>query len=134
MVRTLLTVALAATGVAACAPYEARPASAREAREFDLALAGRVAGPPQSCLPTRRSSNFLVARNGAMLFGDGSTTYLTQTNGGCDRLSDSGYTLVTKIYGSSSLCSGTIAQVVDLRTGTYAGSCAVGEFIPYRRP
>ena len=133
MVRTLLTVALAATAIAACAPYEARPVSAREAREFDRALAGRVAGRPQSCLPTHRTSNIMAIRNGAILFRDGSTTYLTQTNGGCDRLADAGYTLVTRNFGSS-LCSGTIAQVVDLRTGTFAGSCAIGEFIPYRRP
>ncbi len=132
MVRTLLSLALAATGLAACAPYEARPVSAREAREFDEALSGRVAAPSVSCLPAYRTGNFVASRDGAMLFRDGATTYLTQTGGGCDRFSDNGYTLVTESFGGG-LCRGTIARVVDLHSGATVGSCTIGDFTPFRR-
>ena len=46
-----------------------------------------------------------------------------------------GITLVTRTFGSSGLCRGDIAQVVDSSSRTFAGSCSLGEFVPVpRRP
>jgi hypothetical protein len=61
--------------------------------------------------------------------------YANATRGGCEDAADDRYTLVTKSFGSGSLCSGTFAQVVDLTSsGSVRGACVLGDFTPYRRP
>ncbi len=49
---------------------------------------------------------------------------------GCQNLGSGHYTLVTRSSGPG-LCSGDIAQVVDLGSGINVGSCVLGEFVPY---
>jgi hypothetical protein len=43
-----------------------------------------------------------------------------------------GDALVTRQFGSQ-MCRGDIARSADLVAGFQTGSCALGEFIPYRR-
>jgi hypothetical protein len=61
--------------------------------------------------------------------------YANATRGGCEDAADHNYTLVTKNFNGSSLCSGTFAHVVDLTAnGAIRGACVLGDFTPYRRP
>ncbi len=113
------------------------PRSAEAEAELQQLIAGRTAGQPMSCLPgyNSRSSNMTAIDDSTIAFsnGSGGDVYVSNvTSGGCARLASGFYTLVTRTTGSR-LCSGDIANVTDLRTGIIVGSCALGEFTPYRR-
>jgi hypothetical protein len=121
--------------LASCANVPPAPErSASKQREFDQLLAGKVAGPPVSCLPRYRSNDMVVIDERTLAFKDGSRrVYVNQMQGGCGNLGGA-YTLVTKTYGSGELCRGDIGQVVDLHSHFTVGSCVFGDFVPYARP
>lgn len=130
----LLVAALTATGLAACAgqPMEADRDPRGEAR-LAQALAGKVADRPVSCLPRYGTTQMEVIDRDTLLYRDGRTSYVQRTNGHCyPNGPRGGYYLVTRQYGSSGLCRGDIAQVVDSTSGSFAGSCSFNDFIPYR--
>ena len=59
------------------------------------------------------------------------TVYVNRPSGGCVNLR-SGYALRTSTT-STQLCRGEIATVFDPVSGAEWGSCALGDFVPYRR-
>lgn len=128
----LITAALASCTTAP--PLE--PRSAEAEAELQQLIQGRVAGQPTRCLPsyTARSGNMIVIDDNTIAFRNvGGDVYVNNVgSGGCSPLGSGIYTLVTRTSGSG-LCSGDISQVVDLTSGMTFGSCALGDFIPYRR-
>ncbi len=113
------------------------PRSAEAQAELQQLIAGRTAGQPVSCLPgfQSRSSNMIPIDDNTVAFrtSTGGEVYVSNiTSGGCTGLASGFYTLVTRTSGSR-LCSGDIASVTDIRTGTLVGACSLGEFTPYRR-
>ena len=128
-----LAIVVGSLAVAGCTAYPPQPFQRTPAAESKLQslLAGRVAGPPQACLPSYRADSMINIDSNTVLFRDGATYYRNDFQGGCSRL-DMGYTLVTRTTGSS-LCRGDIAQVVDLQTGSSPDTCSFGYFVPYRR-
>jgi hypothetical protein len=56
--------------------------------------------------------------------------YVNQTTGGCQGVAR-GDALVTRQF-QTRLCRGDIAQTVSLPPGIPTGSCALGDFTPYR--
>jgi hypothetical protein len=132
MLAAVPVVALLAT----CAAQPMGPdRNARDQARLARALAGKVPGPPVSCLPNYRSTNMEVIDTDTILFRDGRTVYLQNTNGGCYPNGNSvGYTLVTKQIGGFGNCRGDIANVVDANTGAFAGTCSFSDFVPYRTP
>ena len=68
-----------------------------------------------------------------ILFADGRTTWRNDPPGGCSNLGRPGYTMVTRLFGAQ-YCRGDIVHVVDSSSGMFAGSCALGDFVPYVRP
>lgn len=124
-----LAVSLALIGCSTTPP----PAAADQQARLAEALSGRVAGEAVACLPHNRSGG-VEAIGGTLLFRDGSRVWLNRSQGsGCAALEASHYALVTRSFGSSRLCSGDLAQVIDPTTGVFAGSCALGDFVPYTR-
>jgi hypothetical protein len=108
--------------------------TAAKPQQYDQLLAGKVAGPPVSCLPTLRQDDMVVIDDRTVAFRQGSSrTYVNHMQGGCSNLGG-GYALVTRSFGGGQLCRGDIAQVVDLSSRMTVGSCVFGEFIPYSRP
>lgn len=127
----LLAATAALTG---CATAPDPAAVARAEAEFQQLIAGKVAGAPISCLSRTRSADMIVIDDSRIAFRNGSSVYVNDFRGGqCGRLGSGHYTLVTRSFGGG-LCSGDIAEVMDLQTGTSVGSCALGEFIPYTGP
>ena len=128
-----LTIALIASALAACttAPEPMTRSAEAEAKLSKL-LAGKTAGKPVSCLQSWQSGNMVVIDDNTVLFRDSPTrVYRNDFRGyGCQNLGSGNYTLVTKSSGPS-LCSGDIAQVVDLGSGINVGSCVMGDFVPY---
>lgn len=96
------------------------------------ALAGRVAGPPQSCLPSfGGNTGGDIFDSGQILFrGRGGTVYLN-TPEQCPVLR-SDRTIVTRSP-SGQLCRGDIFEVRDRISPAAYGSCALGDFVPYDR-
>jgi hypothetical protein len=127
----LVTAALAACST----PAEQARQEARGEAKLQQHLAGRVAGQPQSCLPSFRTQDMVRVDDNTILFRDGSKTiYRNETLGRCSGLGSSNYTLVTRTVGAGGrLCSGDLASVVDIQTGSIVGGCALGEFVPYTR-
>src|SRR6185369_1999591 len=98
--------------LASCANVPPLPErSASKQREYEQLIAGKVAGPPLSCLPTYRQNDMVVIDERTIAFRDGSRrVYVNNMQGGCPNLGGA-YTLVTKSYGSAELCRGDIGQV-----------------------
>lgn len=125
-----LIIAAASAACASSALSEPRTSKA-ESRLQNL-LRGKVAGPPVSCLSSYRAGRMTIIDDDTVLFRVGNkTVYRNDPPGGCYPMGGAGYSLVTRTPGSG-LCSGDIAQVIDLRTGFSAGACALGKFVPYR--
>ncbi len=129
----LLIFATAAIGLTACATTVSQPAqrSERAQATYDKLLAGKVAGKPQNCLPLQRANDMEVIDDDTILYRDGRTTYVNKPLGSCNLLSRGSYALVTRSQGSQ-MCRGDIGTVTDISTGTTVGSCAIGDFVPYR--
>lgn len=138
MSRIIILAALttvAGTTLAGCAATPREQAAMAERNEraaarLDQRLAGYTPGKPVSCLPisTSRRSDY---------FGDtiiyevsGNLIYRTDTSGGCALDRDDILVTSTPI---GSLCRGDIARTVDRATRFPSGSCALGEFVPYRK-
>ena len=116
-------------------PQPAPIRTADKQRELQLALQGKVAQKPISCLPHYRSGDMRTIDESTILFKDGSSrAYVNNMQGGCTALATGHYTLVTRSYGSAGLCRGDIAHVVDTLNGMPIGSCVFGDFTPYVRP
>lgn len=126
----LLAVAAALSGCITEPPPATRTAKAQA--EYQKLTAGRVAGPSQTCLPSYRADNMVRIDEGTIAFKDGGTVYVNHLRGPCDGLDSGFYTLVTRSHGSG-LCRGDIAYVTDSSSGLIVGSCAIGDFVPYRR-
>jgi hypothetical protein len=106
--------------------------AASEAVKLERALAGKVAGKPQSCISLRDINGPESIGENTLLFRvNRKLTYRTETRGSCRRVGND-RALITQIYGSSQLCRGDIAQSADLTVGATFGSCAMGDFVPYR--
>ena len=132
-----ISVIVAGTILASCSnvPPPAPVRTADKQREFQLALQGKVAQKPVSCLPSYRSGDMRTIDDNTILFRDGANrVYVNNMQGGCSSLSRGNYTLVTRSFGGSGLCRGDIAHVVDLLNGMQVGSCVFGDFTPYVRP
>ena len=130
-----LSLLLIASALAACttAPQAPMARSAEAEAKLERLLAGKAAGTPMSCLPTWRSGNMVTIDDHTILFRDGANRiYRNDLRADCPRIGTGHYTLVTRTTGSS-LCSGDIAQVVDLASGITVGSCVLGPFVPYTR-
>lgn len=125
---------LIGAGLVSCAMDSAQPPrTAQTQRQYEQLLAGKVAGPPQSCLQSHRANDMVVIDQNTIAFKAGTRrVYVNHMQGGCTNLGG-GYTLVTRTSSGQGLCRGDIAQVVDIRNHFAVGSCVFGDFIPYTK-
>ncbi|GLR46561.1 hypothetical protein [Sphingomonas astaxanthinifaciens] len=129
-----LVLAASAALVACATPREAYVRSPDAEKELARWLDGRVAGKPQTCLPSFRSQDMIVIDERTILFRDGANrVWRNDVNGPCSGLGRPGYALLTKQFGTG-LCRGEIAQVVDTLNGFTVGTCSLGDFVPYTGP
>lgn len=104
-----------------------------DARGQDIAnlyLKDRVAGEPVQCIPRTRLRRSTAASDNVLLYDDGSTVYVNTPHLGCPRARDNTMISSTPI---NRLCSGDVVLVQDLRINVPLGSCALGEFVPFRK-
>ena len=115
-----------------CAPTGPLPAPSSDdglARE----LAGRVAGPAQSCVPVSVSARALqIADRRAIVYREGGTIWVNRLSDDCPGFHPSD-TLVVEIYGGR-YCRGDRVYVRSPGSNIPGPACLLGEFVPYRRP
>ena len=106
-------------------------ASSTPDEKLEKEIGGWVASPPERCIDMRKVTSTNVYGD-AMLFKVRSAIKYRTDSSGCPA-QRVGLTIVTN-SDHGRLCSGDVVGLQDLENGTVEGSCAVGEFMPYRRP
>ncbi len=102
---------------------------------YDKLIAGKVAGPPVSCLPNYNANDMSIIDSQTVAFRvGGSTTYIMHLSPGCNGLGSGNAALLTKQFGAGGLCHGDIAQTFDTFNRMTVGSCVIGDIIPFTRP
>ena len=129
----LLTAAILA-GCAAAPPPGPVVLDARQQARMAQLLDGKVAGQPQSCLPSWRTHNMVAIDDSTLIFQESpGRVWVQKPKNPCNMVGMGPYALVTR-DSIGQLCNGDIAQVVDTMSGTNVGSCVMGDFVPYVRP
>ncbi|WP_375429016.1 hypothetical protein [uncultured Sphingomonas sp.] len=125
--------------LAACSttPREAERAAALDLQTQEALaaeLAGLVPGKPTACLPEPARAQVSSKGFGSRLVYrvSSSVKYRNDMNGSCPGAGRDDI-LVTRTPQSRS-CRGDIVQTIDRGSRFPTGSCAFGDFIPYRRP
>ena len=129
----IVSVLLPACLLAACstAPQPTMPTPEAQAKLQNL-IAGRSPGRPITCLSSQQRNNMVVIDESTIAYRNGSRVYVNRLQGACSAIGMPTYALLTRTH-SSSLCRGDIARVVHTPTGMIAGSCVIGDFVPYSR-
>ena len=128
---SLIGMAAALIGTAAIAQRGDRPVE-RDLKLMDTWLAGKQPGRAVSCIPhSQIRSTYYVGGRTILYRMKNGTVYRNEPPGGCPGL-NSNLALETR-NPTGLLCSGEIAQVRDYTQGYSPGSCAIGEFVPFRR-
>ena len=105
---------------------------AKAMSELDKTLAGYTPGAAQSCLDSRNLRGPEAYGESTLIFREGSRTIWRTEAPGCDQAGRDA--LITRQYGGGRMCRGDIARTADLTAGFETGSCAFGDFVPYRKP
>jgi hypothetical protein len=110
--------------------------SAQGERDFTRLTAGKVAGPPISCIPSYavRDQTIIDGRTIAYRSGGGGTVYVAHLSEGCELASRGNYALLSRKFGTADTCRGDIEQVIDTTNRINVGSCVVGDITAYTRP
>jgi hypothetical protein len=113
--------------------YTPTPLTDKQAATLDKALAGKVAGEKVSCINREPQTNLTVISNNVLLYRVSKRLiYKNDLIGSCNGLTY-GDTMIVRSFGSQ-LCRGDFTTSANLVTGMTTGSCALGDFVPYRAP
>ena len=133
LLSATLAACIATTALAA--PPAARPLSPKDTARLEKRLAGRTAGAPISCIPSRQNLHVEQYGERTLLYTNGaansSPLYRNDPEGGCNQ-AGRGYAIVSR-EPTGLVCSGDIIRIVDQRLGTEFGACTLGKFTPYSR-
>lgn len=133
MMRPAALLLIVASASACAASAMTEPRSAKAETRLASELQGKIAGPSVSCLPPFRTNDMIVIDDDTILFREGrNRVWRNDPPGGCSPMGGPGYTLVFRSIGSQ-MCRGDIVRIVDLGSGIGAGSCSLGDFVPYVR-
>ena len=125
--RALMLIAATAL-VASCSRPVIPPGNA-----FAETVAGRVAGPPQTCISSNPAENLHVIDPQTVAYGYGRTIYINRLAAACPALSQFN-TIIAEASTGNEYCRGD--RVRGLETGAIipGPSCNLGDWVPYRMP
>lgn len=133
------TVMIMASALAGCAatPEQVERQAATNAKEtagLEQALAGLAPGARSTCLPVaaRTQTQTDVYGDAIVYRVSGDLKYVNNTTGGCERAGVQRDILVSR-QPTGRACRGDIVQTVDPVARFATGSCALGDFVEYRR-
>jgi hypothetical protein len=125
MLRPLIAIA----ALAGCATAAEPTAAPVPDEKLEAALVGRTAGKPVSCVSLSRAQSSTTYRD-AIVYREGNTLYVNRV-GACPGLR-SDPILITRNFGGQ-ICRGEPIELADRNTGTFRGTCILGNFEPYKR-
>ena len=126
--RSLTALLITACAIAGCTRPAEPPGAA-----FTRELAGRVAGPPQSCISAFPNQNLRAIDASTIAYGSGRTIYVNHLTGGCPGLADLG-TIIVDAQDGSQYCRGNRVRGLEIGSIIPGPACPLGDWIPYRRP
>ena len=114
-------------------------AQARAGRDVDdqarlaKALAGYAAGAPTGCIPIAYPSLSTTVYGKTILYRSavGGTIYRNDTAGGCESAANGDILVSVQYQGRP--CSGDIIRTVEPLNRIPTGSCALGQFVAYKK-
>ncbi len=132
--RALMMTMAGSLMLAGCSgSYTPAPLTPRQMTELDKALEGKTPGEKVSCISQMPRTDMRVISESVILYRvSKNLVYRNDLIGRCPGLTR-GDALVVRTFGSQ-YCRGDIAQSANLTIGTLTGSCALGDFTPYRTP
>jgi hypothetical protein len=131
--RSLAPGMLAFAALCGCTAQPEPPITPKEQASLDAALAGRTARPPVTCVSQHLLRGNRGFGEGVILFEGptGRTVYVNRPPGGCPELNPFRALRIKTTTGQ--LCRGDIVTVFDATSGIEYGSCALGDFVEYRK-
>ena len=133
MKRIALAAVLLLAGCAAQGAPSGQPGAmdTKQAAELASELKGLTPGQPVQCIQQTRVTDMHKYPDTLVYEYSGREKYRNNTTGGCFGLKYGDIVITHTISGE--LCSGDIVQTVSPNSRIPSGSCALTEFIPYRR-
>ncbi|PZU58096.1 MAG: hypothetical protein DI547_11425 [Sphingobium sp.] len=131
----LLPAASACLALSACAsgPQQPPKLNPKQAEALEKELAGKVAGEKVSCISQSAHMDMRAISAEVLLYKSGrNLVYQNRLIGRCGGLERGDVPIITS-YGGQ-LCRGDMVRVADLVSGIQTGACALGDFVPYRKP
>jgi len=125
--RTLMLIAAAATAASCSRPVMP------EHSDLAQAIAGRVAGPPQTCISTNAAENLRVLDPQTVANGSGRTVYVSRLAAACPALSQFNTIIVEGSTGGQ-YCQADRVRGLEPGTSIPGPSCNLGAWVPYRLP
>jgi hypothetical protein len=125
----LAPVALLIAGVALA---KDRPLDPVVQAKLDKALAGLTPGAPTSCIPLAYPTLSTHTYGRTILYSRGrDEVYRNDTGGGCEAAGNGD--ILVQVEQEGRPCAGDIIRTVDPVSHISSGSCALNQFVPYRR-
>ncbi|WP_155263141.1 hypothetical protein [Sphingomonas segetis] len=125
--RALMIIAAAALSLSCSRPVT--PPGAALAQE----TAGRVAGPPQTCISSNRSENLRVLDPQTLAYGFGRTIYINHLPAACPGLSMFN-TIIVEADDGMQYCRNNRIRALEPGAIIPGPTCVLGDWVPYTRP
>jgi hypothetical protein len=129
--RSVIVISAAALSVASCA--QPQPGAPGDAAPFARELAGRVPGPPTSCVSTMQGTNLRVIDRQTLAYEQGATMWVNRLGAPCPGLEALNTVIVEPKLGSQ-YCSGDHIRGLEPGAIIPGPVCFLGQWVPYRRP
>jgi hypothetical protein len=104
----------------------------REQEALRRELAGRIAGPPESCVPTNGASSLRIVDRRTITYERGRTLWVNALPHDCPGLRPLDPLIV--IMDRSAYCRGDRIRSLAPYSTIPGPTCMLGRFTPYRRP
>ena len=130
---------LSALPLLSCAPKsadidQAAAPSIKEQKILAKQLNGLVAGEPERCIDIELARNPVRVSDNVLLYKvSRNFVYKNTLRASCPGLNNESDIIVTKTF-AGQLCRNDRIELVDRVSGIPGSVCAVGEFVPYRKP
>jgi hypothetical protein len=94
-------------------------------------LAGRTAGAPQRCVPTRLTGSLRIAAPQTILYGSGRTIWVNRLPPPCASMGLMDVIVVEPV--GTQYCRGDLVRTINAVSKIPGPACPLGDFVPYTR-
>lgn len=127
--RSLILISAFALGASSCTTPPTTPGGQSAlARE----VAGRVAGPPRSCVNSNQSANLRVIDSQTLAYNDGPTIWVTHLGAPCPGIQTLSTLIVEPKLGGQ-YCRGDHVRGLEQGAIIPGATCFIDNWVPYRR-